>query len=672
MKEREQNEKDERDVETRTEHKGEKVGATVEKIVKWYEDSVAYQTALGLRTSIPLCVRFYEGDQWEPPTKATKHFPRPVANIIEMICNNKKSQVLSSPIKIVYKAEQTDASVDKFNHFAEYEQARLHQRDMNNKAVLDGIIKGSYCFYYHWDKDCVGIDGLVEGDIGLQSLDPLNVHFANPSEKDEQKQEWIMLVSREDVEQIKRAADKGVDHAKIADDYNESVYNETESETTKYATVFTRFFRHHGEVYFERATRQVVFNAARPFTPNVKSSLNAIEGKEDEQEERKPEDEFLKNKPKATIYPIVFSAWKERDKSIYGRGEVETIIPNQKAINWTLGLQVLMAQNEGMSAVIVSPDALKGQTITNEPGQVVTDYSKTGNGIRPMTKQSMSTASVSLVEKISDITRMVTGSSEVMNGEVISSGMSGAAIAQLQAQALKPIEDLQKGFWRAMEKAGEIYEQFLRFFFTGKKCQYKDKENNILSDEFNSSDYQDKKLDVTAEAIAGTVMSDVADINILDGLLAKGAISPKTFIECYPENAIANRQKLLESIEQEQQGVVAQLTAQLQQAQQQLQQAAEALKEQEQSINNAKSIIDENRTLKEKLLQLQAEYTAKINQANQILMGLGKAAQEYHGDAEEFAREIARARGITPQAQAQPTPPVEAQAAQQVNRRRKP
>jgi hypothetical protein len=633
----------------------DKLGATVEQLVKWYEDGVAYQTALGLRSSIPQCVRFYEGDQWEAPTKATKHFPRPVVNITEMICNNKKSQVLSSPIKIVYKSENDEAAIDKFNRFAEYEQGRLRQTETNSKACLDGIVKGSYCFYYFWDKECVGTDGLVEGDIGLQLLDPLSVIFANPNENDEQKQEWIMLVSREDVESIRKAADSGTDLTKICDDDSDSVYHEVESDTTKYATVLTRFFRNNGEVYFERATKAVLFMSSRALTPDVKSIKNAIEGKENEKEEHKPEEEFLKDKPKATLYPIVFSSWKSRDKSIYGRGEVEAIIPNQKAINWTLGLQILMAQNEGMSAVVVSPDALKGQTITNEPGQVLTDYSKTGNGIRPMNKQAMSQASVALVEKISDLTRVATSSSEVMSGEVISAGMSGAAIAQLQAQALKPIEDLQKGFWRSMEKAGEIYEQYLRFFFTGKKFQYKDKGDKILSDEFNSDEYKDTKFDVIAEAVAGTVMSDVADINILDGLYAKGAISLKTFITCYPQNAIANRQKLLESIEQEQQGVVEQLNAQLQQAQAQLEQAAAALQAQEKVIESAKQITDDNRNLKEKLIELQAEYLQKINQANQILIGLGKAAKEYHSDAKDFAGEIARKRGIKPQQQAAPT-----------------
>jgi hypothetical protein len=450
-----------------------------------------------------------------------------------------------------------------------------------------------------------------------------------------------MIISRENVEKIKEEADSDIDRAKICDDESDSIYNETESDTVKFATVMTRFFRHDGEVYYERATKGVIFTKARPFTPNVEHFKAVISGEEDEVEEQpKTKNKFIRE-PKINTYPIVFASWKERDKSIYGRGEVETIIPNQKAINWTLGLQVLMAQNEGMSPVIVKPDALKGQKITNEPGQVLTDYSKMGGGISFPNKPGMTQASVNLVDKIADLTRIAIGSSEVMNGEVLKAGMSGAAIAQLQAQALKPIEDLQKNFWRSMERVGEVLEQFFKFFFKNKKYQYKDKDNKIVSDEFNSADYRDACFDVTAEAVVGTVMSDVADIKLLETLLAKGAISNVDYVKCLPNNSIANRDKIIQSIESNDK-----TQQQFQQLQQQLQQASEILKQQEQTINNAATVINENKSLKERLYALQAEYTAKMQQANQILLGLASKTKEYRDDASLMASEVAKQRGI--------------------------
>ncbi len=621
------------------------VGATIEQLNSWYNNGLAYQSMLGLHTTIPMCVRFYEGDQWPSVTKKTKYFPRPVVNIIELNCNNKKAQVLSSPVKIVYRCPKKDVAVDKFNRFAEYELKRIRQNEISNKAIIDGMVKGSYCMYYYWDDSVVGVDGLVEGDIAAQVIDPINVLFANPNEKNIQKQDWVMIVSRESIDRLERIADSDIDTAKICEDNSDSIYNESESDTEKYATVLTRFFRINGEVYFERATKEVIFNKARPLTPNVEKFKQLING-ENENIEKRQYNKFLRQ-PKATLYPIVFKSWKDRDKSIYGRGEVEAIIPNQKAINWTLGLQVLMAQNEGMSPVVALPNALRGQTVTNEPGQVLIDYSNTGKGIQFLNKQGMTQASISLTDKIADLTRVSIGSSEVMNGEVISAGMSGAAIAQLQSQALKPVQDLQKAYFRAMEDVGEILEQFFRLYYVQKKYYFEDNNTGgLINEEFDSSDYFDVCFDVTAEAVAGTVMSDVADINILDNLFSKNAIDLKTYIKCYPDNAIANRQKLIDTIEEQENNIVAQLTMQLEQVQAQLSQALELVNKQEQAVNNSQTIVNENRTLKEKLLSLQAEYSQKVQQANQILANIALKTKDYYNDAKSMATEVAKSRGL--------------------------
>lgn len=631
----------------------QKIGATIEQLNEWYDSATAYQKQLGLIQTIPECVRFYEGEQWPKTAKGTEHFPRPVVNIIKMTCNNKKAQVLSSPVKITYKnSHLSDVDVEKFNHFAQYQLTRLQQERFNNMGILDGMIKGNWCYYYYWDTEVVGVDGLKEGDIGIQIIDPYNVKFANPAEKDEQKQEWIMLISRESVDKVKKIADKGIDLSLIKQDDIDSIYGETESETTKFVTVMTRFFRHNGEVYYERATQNVVFNEARPFTPDpnrFKSLMTESKnGKEGTQRNNINADNSYLRSPKITKYPIVFESWEERDKSIYGRSEVETMISNQKAINWTLGLQILIAQNEGMSPVIVAPDALKGQTITNEPGEIITDYSKTGNGVKFPGRPTMNMAGVNLVDKIADLTRIVCGSSEVMSGELVKSGMSGAAIAQLQAQALKPIENFQKKHWRVMERVGEILEQYFKFFYKNKKFQHRDEEGKIIDDNFDSETYKNSQFDVSAEAVAGTIMSEVADINVLETLFAKGALSAEEFINCYPDNALSNREKLIKGIQATQQNQLTLQTQQIQHLSAQVQKMQAVLKEQEQTINNANTVISENINLKERLYSLQAEYINKLKQANALLYGIVGKSKEFREDATVFAEELAKMRGINP------------------------
>ena len=61
-----------------------------------YRKGREYQAAQRLTTLLPRYVDFYEGRQWPPATRSTKDLPRPVVNIIKMICRE------LWPIMIIY------------------------------------------------------------------------------------------------------------------------------------------------------------------------------------------------------------------------------------------------------------------------------------------------------------------------------------------------------------------------------------------------------------------------------------------------------------------------------------------------------------------------------------------------------------------------------------------
>ena len=108
--------------------------------------------------------------------------------------------------------------------------------------------------------------------------------------------------------------------------------------------------------------------------------------------------------------------------------------------------------------------------------------------------------------------------------------MSGAAIAQLQSQALQPVEDLKRSFWLVKEKQGKVLAQFFRFFYSNTQYTYlpegEDDEANKKVDVFNSSEFSDVDFEVTVETIGGTNASVAGDINALESALKLGAITP--------------------------------------------------------------------------------------------------------------------------------------------------
>ena len=495
----------------------------VTELWRMYRNGSAYQQSLGLVQTVKTNVAFYEGDQWAPATKATANLPRPVVNMVKFVCRNKRARLTLTPIKLVYHCEKAPELGDRFTKFAAYLDREMRMRELDSKVIKDALIKGSYCYHLYWDAH--PLFGNEEGKLCCEVLDPMHVYFANPNEQDEQKQEWILIASRVPLAAVKRMADAGVDKTLLAADGAE--WGESEQKDSDLVTVLTRYFRQEGQVYCERATKYTMLTAARPLSPSVGGK-----------------DAGALGSVRASLYPVVFGSYEERENSIYGLSEAESIVPNQRIINQILGLEALAIQNSAWGKYIVTKDALKGQRISNEPGEVLVDYSATGNGIRKLEHASLSSLPVHYVDSLTNLTRSVSGSSEIMTGEQLSN-LSGTAIAQLQSQANKPIEEMRERFWRAKERLGMVVVQCCKLYYDRKVWRDEDGAENV----FDADEYLDYPMSVTVEACVGTGATAAADINLLETLFAKGAIDAYTFVKAYPNEALCDKEGILALLE---------------------------------------------------------------------------------------------------------------------------
>ena len=641
----------------------ERIDAATESTSLWndYQHGLDYQASTKLSEKIPQFVKFYEGDQWAPPTKNTKNLPRPVVNIIKMICRSKKSAILSVPVKIIYKADDEMVDIERFNHFANYIQKEIGMDALDKKAIDDGVKKGSYFYHFYWDAEAKGKNGIKEGGLRCEIIDPLSIFFSDPTELDEQKQEWILIASRENVKSVRAKCDPDVDKEAIVADESDNKYGSIEQEGDKLCTVLTRYFRKNGEVYCEKATKSVIVNKPFSITPNLEEAGKALGFVEEDAPNNSLPDNHKKESlvpdtAKAYLYPIVVGNYEIRERSIYGIGEVEGLIPNQKAINFNIAMALLNNQEVAWGKYIVLPNALKGQTITNEPGQILVDYSGTGQGIRRMTEHASQGQPLQIIDTLTQLTRVVTGSTEVMTGETLGAGMSGAAIAQLQSQALQPTEELKDAFWIVKEKQGKILAQFFKLFYTNKEYSFSaqlpplDEHGNPipgipteeaqLPDTFNSAEYKDSEFSIVVEATSGTKASAAGDINALDTLLARGAISIKTYLKAYPDDALSNRSEIIKGIEEDEQNQVAQLTQQLEQMQMQNAELTKLVEQQKVTVDQVVAVIKENNQLKSTIAALYTEASIKIRESNrQIQLGNSKIAETV-SDASDMAQHI--------------------------------
>lgn len=607
-----------------------------------YEKGLSYQNKIGLRQNIPMYVKFFEGEQWPAATENTKNLPRPVINIIKMICRNKKAALMSAPVRLVYESDRQGVDIDKFNHFSSYIQKEMRLDEVDKNAVDDGVKKGSYFQHFYWDTSAIGKDGAIEGGIRVELIDPLDIFFENPNVLDEQKQGWILISSRESINSIKAKADEDVDLKEIVADAMESnPYNTTEQDEDLLCTLLTRYFKKEGKVYCEKATRRVVIN--KPFA--IIPDLNAAR-----------EELGMEERSKAPIvqaeelYPIVAGYYEKKEKCIYGLSEVQGLIANQKSINFHIAMVLLNAQETSWGKYIALPNALKGQKITNAPGQVLIDYSGTGTGIRKMTEQTIHNTSLDAVNVLTNLTRSSSGATEVMSGETLGANMSGTAIAYLQAQAQGPIEDLRRTYWMFKQKQGKVLAQFYRNFYLDKDFTYEmvDKdtdEKQKAHNTFNSAEYTDVNFSVVVEAVSGTRSSAASDINMLETLLKLQAIDVETFISLYPDNAIGNKNQILEHIRKSKNSENNVLREQVSQLNNYIKELSAVIERQDSVVKNIVPIVNENRKVKEAYAKLANEARVKITQANKQISVTNDIMKSITEDTKELSMAYLNAKG---------------------------
>lgn len=645
-----------------------------------FENGQQYQRSLGLDTQIPINVDFYEGRQWAAKTEATKHIPRPVVNIVKFIARNKKSSIVGSPVSIVFTSNRNPEMAQKLTEFNKTIEREMEMDEIRNRKVQEGLLKGTSIVHYYWDSEAKGEMGEFEGGVRAEIIDPLNVFFANPQERDEQKQKWIIIASRVEVSAARDMMSskyKGNKDLVVADDAESKYTDEKEQDGTELCTVLTRYFRKDGEVYYERAVKGTMLHDGIPMTPSSvdvdEDEADSVEiPKEDTENEAKIEakshdngktdkmddgEDKLQDLPKKQrktegkkffLYPVSVYNYENREKSIYGISEVEEIIPNQKALNFIFMMQLMSIQNMAWGKWIVKQGALK-QKITNAPGQILTDYTPYGvKGISRSDEPPISNAPMQFVDQLISTTRVVTGSTEVMTGEAQTSGQSGQAIANLQAQALKPIQELRDRYLRSCKKEAKIVKQFYELFYDGKEFEYslegQDGQMQYTDERFYGKDMEGTMFDISIEAGAGTPYSETLVIQLLSEYLQAGYIDYETYLELLPAQIATFQSTLLKKVKEGSVNQMKQMQQQLVALQEQVaqyQQFIEGLKKrmekQGETVDKVNAVISENRRLSAILAELHAEYTAKINQANTVLLTQQQQNAQTRHDAELMA-----------------------------------
>ena len=123
--------------------------------------------------------------------------------------------------------------------------------------------------------------------------------------------------------------------------------------------------------------------------------------------------------------------------------------------------------------------------------------------------------------------------------------MAASAIIALQNQAKKPIEDIQRRFYRAIEQAGRIWEQFFKYYYSMPR-PYKGigPDGKEATGAFTGSDFAGVEFALEADVSIGSDYSESLAMATLDKLFDSGNIDLDTYIELAPKTVMPFKERL--------------------------------------------------------------------------------------------------------------------------------
>lgn len=507
-----------------------------------YKFGLQYQKEMRFTDKWPEYERFKAGDQWPAPTENTRNLPRPVFNIIDYIENHKIASVMNENIKMTFSTTEVPNDedevlqlaadgADKFTKMSEVTWEDIQQDNLNEEVLESASNLGSGFTHYYMDTEATGgITLKWVGKLAGEDIDPINIFFDNPQCRNIQKQPGIIISKRDTVASVREEAKKNrvsiedinaiVGDKETKDEGYDTAQHEVNGEDK--CTILIRYERRNGFIWLCKVCGTVV----------VKPWVNT--GKK--------------------LYPISCMIWKKRKKSIFGIGDTEGLIPNQKGINFLLAMMLLSAQQTAWPKLIAKSGALK-QVITNEPGEIITDMKGDNvDNIKYLQPGNFNASTFALVDKFVDLTKQFSSAQDAATGNLDQKNNTATGIALLQRAAGVPLESIRRRFYKYLEDVGRIWEEFYKVDYNlDRPVKFKDEDGNEIPDIFNGAKYAGIDMGLKINIGPSTQYSEALAMQSLDKFYDKKEIDILDYLELAPKNAVPFKDRLKKIIEKRRQ-----------------------------------------------------------------------------------------------------------------------
>lgn len=490
-----------------------------------YQKGIDYKLQLDLYDTVDKNYNFFWGDQWSGITST--NLPTPIFNTIKPMVKFMVAQVkdkkltMNMTVEGSYAGDAKDiqAIITQASGYAKTTWERLNMEDKNMEGLFNAAITGDYILYHWWD-DSIKTGQPHTGDINSMIIDNVNYYPGNPNEPDPQKQPYIIIASRDLVENVRAMADGTTEIELIVadEDNNYTAGDEGKTEIADHGkcNVLLKMWKQDGFVWFARYTKTA--------------------------EVQKPKNSKIKR------YPISIMNWEKRKNCCHGIAEVTYNIANQVYLNKQMALTQLHLLLTSYPKVIYDKTKMTGGWSDKVAGAIGVN-GPTEDVARYMQPPQMSGDTWKGVQFTKDTMMELAGANDAALGNISNPDNTSAFIAIREA-AVVPLQSQEMRFRQMMRDTGRIWFEFwMAFYPEGREITVEiDGEKQNIP--FNMADYQDLVFDVKIDVGESTMWSEITTVQTLDKLLQNGMIPLSDYLEALPDGYIPNRTKMLERAKQ--------------------------------------------------------------------------------------------------------------------------
>lgn len=515
----------------------------VTEIWKDYSRGRDYLNSVNLFDKVETCFNMVNGDQWKG-LKYGKERP-PQLNILLPIMKSSTALVGQNVMSIEYISQNYNENrnellqvTDHLNSHARKTWERLKMDKLNWEILQDAFIGGNAAYWFYDDAN------VAEGRILVETLDTTNVLLGDEQQPDIQKQPYILIVQRMQVQDVRKLA-RGFntdehDIATIIPDTDTElqINGDNEVKGSEKVTVVTKLWKKDGGIHMMKATRSAI---VQPDT--------VIGG--------------------LTRYPIAMYVWKPRKGLARGDGDIWDKIPNQISINKSLFRMEQAVKSAAYPIKVYKSELMQDNQLSklNQPGAAVAvrgmGETSLSNIISYLQPANISPYAQTYWQELIRLTRDLSGSGDNLEN-VNPEQASGAAIQAVLDAKLMNVNMQVAAFRQFVEDIAWIwYEMFVAYNPNGIEV-VEDGPEGPMKYIITQQQLKGLKVDIKVDALPSTATHAAIKDAQLKSLLDNGVISFEEYVSALAEDSqmpVEAFKKIVENRQQAQrmQALMAQL-----------------------------------------------------------------------------------------------------------------